>query len=115
MIESMNSNEQVEASVHVAYNYGINKFKEVNTVKDISIVVFPTFEEVDGVYSWVYDESEDGTFYCLKGENYNYSIARYENNKCGKYERIKMDKEWCDSYTGSTLVYEDGINGFCEE
>ena len=115
MIEDMDTNKKVESAVHVAYNFGVNKFKEIDSEKDYKIVVFPTFEEKDDLFSWVYDEEDKENYYCLKGEKYNYSIAKYTDGKCGKYEKIKMDKEWCADYTNSTLTFEEGITSFCEE
>ena len=64
-------------------------------------------EEVDGKYKWTYDEED---LYCLKDD----SFAKYDT-KCGKFEKIKMDNKWCESYKTSTLVYEDNIEKYCEE
>ena len=109
MIENMNSEKQVESAVHVAYNYGINKYKETDKT---NIVILPEFTLKDGQYKWVYDEEN---LYCLNGKEYSFSLAKYENDKCGTYEKVKMDKQWCDSYENSTLVYEEGIDKLCEE
>ena len=111
MVENMNSESQVKSAVHVAYNYGKNKYKvlETKSADNNKLVIFPEFKEQNDNYKWVYDELS--TQYCLKDNQ----VAIYENNKCAVYQKIKMDKEWCENYENSTLIYEDGINKYCEE
>ena len=112
MVEAMNSNKQVEDAVHVAYNYGRYKYKLTSKKSSdgYKLIVLPEFKEEENNYKWVYDEEN---LYCLKDSDKT-SIAKYEDS-CGKFEVIKMDKDWCDSYTSSTLVYEENINKYCEE
>ena len=112
MIESMNSNKQVEDAVYVANNYLKNMYKVVNETDDNTIIIFPEFKEVDGNYSWVYEEEEDN-YYCLSEDQKSYS--KYENEKCGKFETFKMDKRWCESYKSSTLIYNDEVSNLCKE
>ena len=109
MIETMSDNTQVQDAVHVAYDYGIYKYKKIDKESEDNheLIVFPKFEEVDGNYKWIYDEED---LYCLKDD----SFAKYDT-KCGKFEKIKMDNKWCESYKTSTLVYEDNIEKYCEE
>ena len=109
MIETMSDNTQVQDAVHVAYDYGIYKYKKIDKESEDNheLIVFPKFEEVDGNYKWIYDEED---LYCLKDD----SFAKYDT-KCGKFEKIKMDSKWCESYKTSTLVYEDNIEKYCEE
>lgn len=112
MIEAMNSNKQVEDAVHVAYNYGKYKYKfsSIKSEDGNKLVMLPDFSLEDDNYKWIYNEDN---LYCIK-EKGNLLIAKYEN-KCGKYETIKMDKDWCQNYKSSTLVYEDNIEKYCEE
>ena len=115
MIENMNSNKQVESAVHVAYNFGKTKYSVIKSEKNYKLVVFPEFKEEDGTYKWVYDEEDKENYYCLTANKYDISYAKYTNGSCGKYEKLKMDEEWCGTYENSTLVYEDGIGALCEE
>jgi hypothetical protein len=111
MIESFKSDSQVSKAVSVAYEYGINKFKITDEYDDYNLAVLPSFTEEDDNYDWTYNEED---FYCIKGDNYNYQISKYENNKCGKYEQVKMSNEWCENYKSSTLVYVKGIENLCK-
>lgn len=113
MVETINSNTMLESFVHVAYNYGKAKYKITSKKSSDGhkLVMLSEFKEDDDVYKWIYDEEK---LYCLKDNN---SIALYDSKeeKCGKYEKIKMDSEWCSNYKTSTLVYEDNISSYCEE
>lgn len=110
MIENMNSESQVRSAVHVAYNYGKSKYKILESKSNNNkIVIFPEFKEQNGNYKWIYEE--ESQLYCLKDKE----VAIYDNEKCGTYEKIKMDEQWCSNYETSTLIYEDGINELCEE
>ena len=74
------------------------------------IIVFPEFKEVDGNFSWEYDETTN--YYCLSSDSKSY--AKFDNNECGEFIEFKMDKKWCDLYTNSTLVYEDNAELLCK-
>ncbi len=112
MIESFKTEKDVENAVMIAKDFGNTRFKVINEEDDYNIVLFPVFENVNDNYDWVYDE--EGQEYCLKGDNYNYQKAKYENEKCGKYEKIKMSEEWCEAYKNSTLIYVKGIENLCK-
>lgn len=112
MIESLKSDKQVKSATNVAYNFGINRYKITSKEDDYNLVVFPTFELVSNNYDWIYNEEE---VYCLKGENYNYQVSKYEDNKCEKYEKVKMSDEWCNDYKTSTLIYVKGIENLCKK
>ena len=111
MIENMTSNKQVEDAVHVAYNYLKNIYKVVNETESNKIIIFPEFKSNNGNYEWVYEEEEDN-YYCLSKDELSY--AKYGNEKCGTYEKFEMDKEWCENYKNSTLIYEDKIEELCK-
>ena len=55
MIETFNSNKQVEDAVHVAYNYGKYKYKTIEDEDNYSLVAFPDFKEDNNNYKWIYD------------------------------------------------------------
>ena len=119
MIENMNTNAQVEAAIHVAYNYGINIYKNLSnkTKSDDGhkVVMLPKFIEVEGNYKWVYDEDDKENYYCLKEDNDNISYAKYTGDKCGKFESVVMDETWCENYRNSTLISVEGIEKYCKE
>ena len=112
MIESFKTDKDVDDAYKVASEYGITRYKVLDENDGYNIVVFGEFKKVKDNYDWVYDEEDQK--YCLKGDNYNYQKAKYEDDKCGKYEKIKMSNEWCDSYKNSTLVYVKGIENLCK-
>ena len=112
MIEGFKTDKEVETAYNVASEYGKIKYKVIDEEDNYNIVLFPTFKKIKDNYDWVYDEEDQS--YCLKGENYNYQKAKYEDEKCGKFEKIKMDEEWCGSYKNSTLVYVKGIENLCK-
>jgi hypothetical protein len=112
MIENMKNDKSVSNAVLVANDFGSKKYKIIDEKDGYNVVIFPTFKEVDDNYDWIYDENDKK--YCLKGENYNYQLASFDNNKCGKYERISMSEEWCKLYNQSTLVYLKGIENLCK-
>ena len=111
MIEQLKTETEVKIAVDVAYQYGLKKYKVIDEEDEYNIVLFPTFESVEDNYDWIYNEEDK---YCLKGENYNLYLASYNNDKCGKYEKIKMDEKWCEAYKTSTLVYVKGIENLCK-
>lgn len=115
MIENMNSDAQVQSALHVAKEYMENKYQLVNkkSADGNELVVFPAFvlDKKTDNYSWVYDTTKEDKYYCLK----NGSVANYSNEECGEYKKIKMDKEWCESYEKSTLIYEKNIDELCKE
>ena len=111
MVENMNSEKQVKDAVHVANSYLKNIYKVVNELEDFRVIVFPEFkEDEDDNYKWIYNEEED--YYCLSEDSSEY--AKYDNEECGVFEKFKMDKEWCENYKNSTLIYEDNIDNLCE-
>ena len=112
MIENFKTEKDVQNAVLVANSFGSKKFKVINEMEEYSIVIFPSFESVNDNYDWIYNE--DGIKYCIKGENYNYQVTKYENDKCGKFEKIKMNDEWCENYKTSTLIYIKGIENLCK-
>ena len=114
MIESISSELMLENYVHVAFNYEKNKYKETNQKSSdgYKIIEFKTFKEVDNYYKWVDDEE---TLYCLKEDKEKKYYSILTDNKCGKFEELKMDKRWCDNYKNSTLIYEEGIENYCKE
>jgi hypothetical protein len=112
MIEGLKTEGEVKNAVNVAYEFGLIKYKVLEETDEYSVVLFPEFEEDEDGYDWKYDEESNK--YCFKGENYNYLMAKYDNNKCGKYERVKMNEQWCTSYKTSTLVYLKGIENLCK-
>lgn len=112
MIENMTDKKQIEDAIYVTTNYMKNIYKIVNETPEYKIIVFPEFKEIDGNYSWVYEESEDG-YYCLSSDSKQY--AKYENEVCGEYEPFKMDDKWCSLYKNSTLVYDEEILDLCKE
>ena len=111
MIEQLKTETEVKNAVDVAYQFGQIKHKVIDEEDEYNIVIFPTFESVEDNYDWIYNEEDK---YCLKGENYNYYLAKYNDDKCEKYEKIKMDEKWCESYKTSTLVYVKGIENLCK-
>jgi len=113
MIESISSNKQLDNYVHVAYEYEKNKYKELSNKKSsdgFKIIEFQDFKEIDNYYKWVYDEDK---LYCLKEDKDKKYYSLLTDDKCGKFEEFKMDKEWCNNYKSSTLVYEEGIEKYC--
>ena len=100
-----------------------DNFKMLVVTKDFSryyvakegedLVVFPTFELDKNTkkYSWVYDLDDTANYYCLS----NKQVAKYDGEECGNFEKIKMDKEWCQSYEKSTLIYKNKIEDYCKE
>lgn len=111
MIENFKTEKDVEDASIVANDYGSIKYKVIDEKDEYNIVLFPTFESKEDNYDWIFNEEKE---YCLKGENYNYQKAKYENEKCGKFEKIKMSEEWCDLYKNSTLIYVKGIENLCK-
>lgn len=112
MIENFKTDKDVNNALIVASEFGNIRFKIIDEEEDYNIVKFASFEKVKENYDWVYlDENEE---YCLKGENYNYQKSKYDNEKCGKFEKIKMSEEWCNLYKNSTLVYVKGIENLCK-
>ena len=112
MIENMTSSKQVEDAVYVVETYSKRMYKIIDETEEYKIIVFPEFKEEEGNYNWVYDEREDN-YYCLSNNEKSY--AKFENEQCGKYESLKMDKKWCELYKSSTLIYDDKANGLCKE
>ncbi len=113
MIENMKDDNQVSDAVHVAYNYGLKKYKDINKKSSdgYKLVILPEFILEDDNYKWVYNEDKE---YCLKKDNDFYYLSEYDN-ECKKFEKIKMDTKWCSLYETSTLVYEDKIENLCKE
>ena len=111
MVENFSSKKQVEDAVHVAYEYGKYKFKETSDKSSdgYKLVLLRDFKEENSNFKWIYDEEN---LYCLKDDKY---LAKYENEKCDNFVKIKMDKSWCENYENSTLVYEDKISDLCKE
>ena len=112
MIENFKTDKEVDEALNVASEYGKIRYKVIDEEDEYNIVRFPTFESVNDNYDWVYPDEDNE--YCLKGENYNYQVAKYENEKCGKYEKITMSEKWCESYKKSTLVYVKGVENLCK-
>lgn len=113
MIENIKSENEIKKDINVAYEFGLKNYKVLEEEEEYNVVVFPNkFDEVDDNYDWIFNE--DGDKYCLKGENYNYLVAKYNDGKCGKYEKVKMKEEWCEAYKTSTLVYLKGIENLCK-
>ena len=114
MIENMSSDKQVESAIHVANEYLKIQYKVVNETEDNRIVVFPEFKEEDGSYKWVYPSEGDENiiYYCLSEDSSSYAL--FNNENCGDFTKFKMDKEWCENYKFSTLIYEDNIDELCK-
>ena len=110
MIENFKKEEEVKDALYVAENYLKNNYKVINETDTNRIIVFPEFKEVDGNFSWEYDETTN--YYCLSSDSKSY--AKFDNNECGEFIEFKMDKKWCELYSNSTLVYEDNIEGLCK-
>lgn len=118
MIENMNSNSQIEDAIHVAYNYGLNNYKQLSSKEKSSdgnkIVMLPVFKEVEGNFKWVYDEEDTNNYYCMKEKDDSIYYAKYDNKKCGKFEEVVMDEKWCSNYRNSTLISVEGIEKYCK-
>ena len=112
MIEHLKTESEVKNAVYVANNFGLLKYKALEETEEYNVVIFPTFDKSNNNYEWLYND--DSEKYCLKGENYNYYLARYIDDKCGKYEKVKMEDNWCELYSNSTLVYVKGIENLCK-
>ena len=112
MIENMTNNKQVEDALYVVDSYMSKVYKVVDENETNKIIIFPEFKEVDGHYSWVYEEKEDN-YYCLSTDEKSY--AKMINNQCTKYEPFIMDKKWCELYKNSTLVYDEKLSDLCKE
>lgn len=110
MIENMTSEKQVEDAVYVAYNYLKNNYKVIQDDGPNKIIVFPEFKEVDGDYTWVYDE--ETSYFCLSKDEKSY--APYVEEACGEYKKFAMDDKWCSLYTNSTLVYDEKVDSLCK-
>lgn len=114
MIENMTSDKQVITAVSVANEYGKYKYEDIKEKSEdgYSLVKLFEFKEENDNYKWVINEED---VYCLKIEGNKKSLSKYENNKCEKFEIIKMSKEWCENYKSSTLVFEEEAKKLCEE
>ena len=114
----MNSNSQIEDAIHVAYNYGLNNYKQLSSKEKSSdgnkIVMLPVFKEVEGNFKWVYDEEDTNNYYCMKEKDDSIYYAKYDNKKCGKFEEVVMDEKWCSNYRNSTLISVEGIEKYCK-
>ena len=115
MIDNLSSEESVKSALHVVEAYMSKQYKSVNKKSEEGedLVVFPTFELDKNTkkYSWVYDLDDTANYYCLS----NKQVAKYDGEECGNFEKIKMDKEWCQSYEKSTLIYKNKIEDYCKE
>ena len=114
MIENMSSNKQVEEAVKVASEYGKYRYEDTKEKSEdgYELVKLFEFKEENDNYKWVINED---VLYCLKKEGNKKSLSKYENNKCEKFEVIKMSEEWCKNYKTSTLVFEEEAKKLCEE
>ena len=115
MIDNLSSEESVKNALHVVEAYMSKQYKSVNKKSEEGedLVVFPTFklDKNTKKYSWVYDLDDTANYYCLS----NKQVAKYDGEECGNFEKIKMDKEWCQSYEKSTLIYKNKIEDYCKE
>ncbi len=103
-IGNMNS-EDVENAIYVAENAYKVKFKYVldgsgdkqETHSGNYLVDFPKFEKnKKDDYEWNYKKE----YYCM---NDNFEIADYQDEECGEFKPIGIEKKWCNLYKQSNL------------